>query len=196
MKTTLIALFVVIFALIQPISTIAEADWVVDILPGALLANFAADDFSVTYEGREEEVSMISSVPSVSLGLAFERLDGYIDAKVGGGMILNSKFSTFMTFANLSIYKEIHPSIMIGPHATLASFTAPEWWGDADVVFDGNTGYMIGFQMTAGDRIAYLLSVDYVSASFDVDPASTATTSEDVLDITGIAVQFGVRAQF
>lgn len=196
MKKIMFLPVVAVFLLFPSLQSSAEVDWAVDILPGALLANFSADGFNVTQNGRKEEVSMISSVPSVAVGCAIERVHGYIDVKGGAGMVLNSKFNTFMLFGTAGLYTEIRPSIMMGPHLTLAQFSAPNWWGDSDVSFSGSFGYLVGMHLIAGDRISYLLSVDYLSAAFDVDPSSTATTSDSELDISGIAVQFGVRAQF
>ena len=196
MKKTYILILMALVAISQTAHTLAETDWAVDILPGALLANFSADEFIVTDAGRQEEVSMLSSVPSLAVGLAIERVRGYIDIKGGAGLVLNSQFSSFMFFGTAGIYSEIKPSILIGPHITIAQFSAPNWWGDADITFSDSTGYLVGMHMIAGDRISYLLSVDYLSAAFDVDPSSTAEASEPELDISGIAVQFGVRAQF
>ena len=186
------------FLAISPTTyTLAETDWAVDILPGALLANFSADEFNVTEDGTQEEVSMLSSVPSIAVGMAIERDSGYIDVKAGAGMILNSKFSSFMFFGTAGIYSEVRPSILMGPHITIAQFSAPNWWGDADIEFSDTTGYLVGMHLIAGDRISYLLSIDYLAAAFDVDTeASTAEASEPELDISGIAVQFGIRAQF
>lgn len=197
MKNTYIIFILAVVTILQTSYTLAETDWAVDILPGALLANFSADEFTVTDEGREEEVSMLSSVPSIAVGMSIERVSGYIDIKGGAGMILNSKFSSFMFFGTAGIYTEIKPSILMGPHITIAQFSGPSWWGDADIEFSDTTGFLVGMHLIAGDRISYLLSVDYLSASFDVDTAaSTAVASETELDISGIAVQFGVRAQF
>jgi hypothetical protein len=196
MKNTYIIALIVVSALLIPISSPAEVDWAVDILPGALLANFSADEFHVIHDNQKEEVSMLSSIPSIAAGFAIERVSGYIDVKAGTGMVLNGKFSSFMFFGTAGIYKEIRPSIMMGPHITLTRFSAPSWWGDADIEFEDTIGYLLGMHLIAGDRISYLLSVDYLSAVFDVDPTSPVKANKEELDISGIAVQFGVRAQF
>ncbi len=196
MKNTYIIILVIVFSLLAPTYSPAEADWAVDILPGALLANFSADEFHVIHDNQKEEVSMLSSIPSIAAGCSIERVSGYIDLKAGAGMVLNAKFNSFMYFASAGIYKEIRPSIMMGPHITVSQFSAPSWWGDADIEFEDTVGYLIGMHLIAGDRISYLLSVDYLSAVFDVDPTSPVKANKEELDISGIAVQFGVRAQF
>ncbi len=139
---------------------------------------------------------MLSSIPSIAVGLSIERVRGYIDVKGGAGLLLNSQFSSFMFFGTAGLYSEVKPSILIGPHITIAQFSAPNWWGDTDISFSDSAGYLVGMHLIAGDRISYLLSIDYLSAAFDVDPSSTAEVTKPELDISGVAVQFGVRAQF
>lgn len=179
-----------------PVAT-AATDWVVDLMPGTVHANLAASDFSVTGPNGKETLSLVSSIPSIAAGVAIDTDQGYLDLKGGGGMLLNSKLSSFYLYGLAGWYHEIQPSVLIGPHAALTWFTPPEWWGDTDISFDGTMGYMFGFHIAAGDRIAYLLSADYFSAAFDVKgtgPGVTASNSS--LDMSGIAVQFGVRVRF
>jgi hypothetical protein len=58
-------------------------------------------------------------------------------------------------------------------------------------------GFAVGTHLTAGDRISYLLSLDYMSISFDVDKTGAGVTpSKNKLNMSGLAVQFGMRIQF
>ena len=48
-----------------------------------------------------------------------------------------------------------------------------------------------------GDKIKYLVSVDFIDASFDVnDAAPGVQASNNKLDLSGLAIQFGVRGEF
>lgn len=172
-------------------------DWVVDILPGALHANFAADDFSVTGPNGKETTSIMSAMPSVAGGVAFDYGSGYLDLKLGAGMLLNAKLGAMLINGNVGLYEEVKPSVYIGPHIAIGYYMNPEWWGDTDIEFDNNMGWLFGLHVAAGDRITYILSADYLSTGFDINHLGPGVTaSDDRLDMAGIAVQFGVRAQF
>lgn len=188
---------VTMFLAIAISPAVAAIDWIVDIQPAAILANMKADAFTVTGPAGRETVSLVTTMPSISGGISFERRQGYVDLKGGGGLLLNSRLHSFMFFGSAALHHEIKPSIMVGPHAVMGYATAPQWWGDADVEFSGSMTWMIGLHVAAGDKIAYLLSIDYFSASFDVASMSDVwSTTDDPLDMSGIAVQFGIRAQF
>lgn len=174
----------------------AGSDWVVEVVPGAVVANLAADNFNVTGPNGKESLSIFSSIPNVTVGKAFDITEGYIDLKGGAGVLLNSRLGGYMFMGGGGLYLEAKPSILVGPHLYLTYFTEPEWWGDTDIKFSDSTGFMFGFHMAAGDRIGYLLSLDYLSAKFDVRDRNGADVSEDQLDLSGITVQFGIRAQF
>jgi hypothetical protein len=194
-----LVLLPMILALLQlslPLPSLA-ADLVVDILPGAILANTKADGFSVTGPNGKEEVSLISSIPTVTAGIALPITEGYIDLKAGAGLLLNGALSSFMVCGLAGLYVEARPSMLLGPHFGIAHFTEPDWWGNNDVTLSSSTGFLVGVHLAAGDRIAYLLSVDYLSVAFDAQAApETITMSDDRLDMSGIAIQFGIRAQF
>jgi hypothetical protein len=175
---------------------LAGSDWVVEIAPGAVVANLKADNFSVTGPNGKESLSIFSSIPNVTVGKAFDITDGYVDLKGGAGVLLNSRLGGYMFLGGGGLYIEVKPSILIGPHAYIAYFTEPEWWGDTEIEFSDATGFLAGFHVAAGDRIGYLLSLDYMSAEFDVRDKKNATVSDGQLDMSGLTVMFGIRAQF
>lgn len=179
-------------------SSARAADLVFDVLPGAILANVKADAFSVTGPEGGEKVSLMSSLPMVGIGVSIPQPEGYIiDLKAGGGLLLNGALSSFMVYGMAGLYLEMRPGLLFGPHAAITSFTAPDWWGKNDITFSSDTGFLAGVHLAAGDRIAYLLSVDYVSTAFDVaSQGDNVIASDSTLDMSGIAVQFGIRAQF
>jgi hypothetical protein len=167
-----------------------RAAWVLDMHPASILANMEADGFAV--DG--EEVSLVSAVPTILVGPDIACLDGYLNLRLGVGMLLNAQFGTWMGTAQAGYSIEIQRNVMFGPHIAISRYAAPDWWGDTEISFDPATGWNLGLHVVAGDRIAYLLSVDYMHMSFDVNPDRPDTDSE--LDTSGVAVQFGLRVQF
>lgn len=172
-------------------------EWIFEIMPGALHANFASDEFNVTGPNGKETTSIMSAVPNMNGGLAFDYGPGYIDVKAGGGMLLNAKLGSYFAYGSVGLFNEVRPSVYIGPHISLAYFVNPEWWGDTDIDFKNELGWLVGLHVATGERIIYMLSADYMSVAFDVDRMGPGVTaSDDTLDLSGIAVQFGIRSQF
>ena len=197
MKRLTVLPMVVILLLSSFPSLSRAADLVFDVLPGTILANTKADAFSVTGPGGREEVSLVSLLPMAAVGISIPQPEGYIDLKAGAGLLLNGALDSFMVYGIAGWYQEMRPGLLIGPHAGITYFTAPDWWGDDEITFSDSVGFLAGVHIAAGDRIAYLLSIDYVSVAFDVaSQPDGVTTSDRTLDMSGIAVQFGIRAQF
>jgi hypothetical protein len=175
-------------------------EWIVDLQPGALLANIEADGFYLQGQSGgatdREKVSLWSVMPNVSTGVGIPLENMELDLTGGVGLLLNQQFSSFMLQGKAAAHFEVKRAVTLGPHAALLYFTEPDWWGDGDADFSDTAGFMAGVHLTAGDKIAYMLSVDYLSASFDVDPRSGWIAREDDLDISGVAVQFGLRGRF
>jgi hypothetical protein len=175
----------------------AEVDWTVDLLPATILGNFGADGFKVSGDGQEETVSIMSSLPNVSGGISLPNTRGHVDFKAGGGVLINGSLSAYMAYLSGGIYSEVKPGIFLGPHVALTHFWPPDWWGEPDITFSDSNGFFAGLHITAGDRISYALSVDYLYAIFDVDRVPAGyTTSDSELNLSGLVVQFGIRAQF
>jgi hypothetical protein len=171
--------------------------WAVDMLPASILANIAADEFSIQGPNGKETLSLISSVPTVTVGADIACLDGALNLRLGGGMLLNGSVGTWLATGQAGFSMEIQRNVMFGPHIGLSYYAAPEWWGDTDITFDDTIGFLVGLHIAAGDRIAYLLSVDYMSMSFDVNSTGPGVVpNKNELDMSGLAVQFGLRVQF
>jgi hypothetical protein len=197
MKTRLMAVLLGIGLAALGQRSEAAVDRILEVVPGGLLANLKADGFKVWGTDGQESPAILSAIPSVALGLGIERDRGFIDLKCGAGMLVNSAFSSLGIYGGVGLSYEVQPSVVVGPHVTLNYYTAPDWWGDLDIGFSDTMGYTVGIHFNAGDRIAYLMSIDYFSAVFDVEdlPAGIRASSDE-LDMSGIAVQFGVIARF
>ncbi|OVE74434.1 hypothetical protein BVX94_00340 [bacterium B17] len=180
-----------------PVSVLAEIDLIADIVPGAIIANYNADAFSLEGSQGKETMSLVSSVPSAEIGIAWQQPEGSIDLKAGVGALLNSRLMSYTMAVNLGLTLEMQPSIMIGPHIGMIYYSEPEWWGDGEITFSDSSGVTLGMHMNLGDKVAYMFSVDYYSAVFDIESIGAGwTTDQDELDMSGLAFRFGIRAQF
>jgi len=169
---------------------------VVDILPASMHANFKADNFWVRGPNGKEVMSIFSSYPSVDTGITWQKLSGYLDLKAGAGMLLNYRMGVFSAYGLAGWYQEVRPGVLFGPHGSLSYFFKPEWWGDTDIDFDNSLGWSLGFHVAAGDRLTYVLSVDYTSVAFDIARHGEGIThSDDKLDMSGVSVGFGIRVE-
>jgi hypothetical protein len=190
-------IFVIALACFLPVAAIAELDLIADIVPGAIIANYKADAFSLVGPAGKETMSLVSSVPSAELGFVLHQPEGSIDFKVGVGALLNSRLLSYTLDANVGLTLELQPGIMMGPHLGIIYYTEPNWWGDGDVTFSDSSGVTAGIHLSMGDKVAYLFSVDYYSAVFDIEEVGPGwTTDQDELDMSGLAFRFGIRAQF
>jgi len=172
-------------------------DLLVEIFPGTVLAHMDSDAFTVYSTSVRESISMVSSVPNLSLGMAVAQPEGYFDFKLGAGLLLNSRLRSIVWSAGMGLSLEYRPSVLIGPHIQWQRLQSPEWWGDADISFEGSDGWQAGIHLATGDRISYLLSLDYAVMSVDVDRVGAGwTVNQSELDLSGISVQFGIRTQF
>ena len=198
MKHRLIPTLVLLYSALMAVPALSGTGWFVDVMPGAVTANFAADSFKAIGDGgQQEEISLVSSIPNIALGLQVDMPSGYLGVRGGGGLLLNSRIRSYLLYADVSLSFEIERSVLLGPHLGTVLFTDAQWWGDADIDLSDSSGMMLGMHLIMGDKISYLLSVDYFSAVLDVDRTGSGwTTSEDELDLSGFGVQFGFRASF
>jgi hypothetical protein len=172
---------------------LANLDFVINVLPASLIVDMDSDQFRVTSpSGTTVEMTEVYHMPNISMGLGMETGDWYLDAMVGVGAVLNESFRSFMVQGVLSASYQASQSLKMGPHLGVIHFPDPEWQSDGDVDFDGTTGLLAGLHLTMGDKITYYVSVDLVTADFDAEGA----TGESALELSGLALQFGVRGQF
>ena len=173
-------------------------DFVLNVLPASILINVDSDKFNVTQpDTGKKTLSAVYLMPNLSAGVGTELGSFYVDATAGLGLVVNESFRTFLVEAMISANYAATDSLKFGPHLGLIYFTNPEWVDNSDVTFDGTWGYLAGLQLSMGDRITYLVSVDLIAASFDAESASPQVgIDSEELRLTGLAVQFGVRGEF
>jgi len=184
-----------------PVVSRAEWTWQIDVMPASALVNFDQSAFSLQGSGdsamNKESISLLSTMPNITGGISIEKTRGNLEFRVGPGFLLNSRVRSTMLLGMVGASAEIKPSVFLGAHLLVSQFWDGTWWGDGKVDLDpNNPGFGGGIHITVGDKVSYLLSIDYMSISFDATGQEGWTPSDDKLDFSGIAVQFGVRANF
>lgn len=172
-------------------------NWIVDAYPAAFVVNTKAADYKIEGNGRSDQLSTVSTFPNIATGIGLETDDFRLDLLGGAGILVNGRFSTTALYLSGALMYEIARSARIGPRLGLLYFTGPEWNSDVNVTYDSAAAFMAGINMEMGDKISYLVAVDLWMASLDAsDPASDYTASDSSLDLSGIAMQFGIRGRF
>ena len=177
----------------------ADWNWKGEIMPGAVLANFDADDFDMRGMGEEEEMSLVSMLPVVSLGTGIDTAPGIVDLQAGAGWLFNNRLRSYILQAEAGFLFEARRSVMVGPHLGVWYYGDPEWWGDGDVEFSDSWGCLLGLKMTMGDRISYVLAADYYISVDDIEVEYVGPgwrASDDHIDMSGFAVKFGLQGLF
>lgn len=191
-----------VFLSLFPLGSSAEMSWQFDILPGSLLANIKNDTFTLSSGPKnsllKESTALWSTMPNASIGVAFVGNSGYVDLKVGPGILLNSRVRSLMLFGTLGASMELKPNIFMGPHIQIDHCVNPDWWGEGQVELtpNPNIGFAGGMHVTVGDKVCYLFSLDYYNIAFDAKGLNGWTPSQKTLDMSGLAIQFGIRATF
>jgi hypothetical protein len=167
-------------------------DFVVDARPASLFIGTEGKKF----EAGGTSVSTLYYMPNIDAGVGLQLDKFYVDATVGGGLLVNDGFRSFLLDAQLAASYAFTDAFTLGPRAGVVYFLDPEWLENNAVDFDEGAGFLLGLQMVLGDRISYIVSVDYIDASLDATGAPGTSMSGADLDLSGLAFQFGVRGQF
>ncbi len=156
------------------------------------------NDFEATHGSETDDVEgVFSSLPNLRLGLGLETPFAYFDATAGGGVFWNFALLSPTGRGDLSARFKLGRLFTLGPHVGLIYFGEPLWFSTPRVEFSDAWGYSAGLGFTVGVKaISFSLSVDYLSASFDVEPKASVLTNDDDLDISGIAIQLGILCRF
>lgn len=182
----------------------AEWDFLLDVRPGAINVG-SSGDFKAkgptTVRGDEfveiEKLSSVSTFPNIKLGAGYDSRDWYLEALGGVGIFINDPFqATFFSGDVAAMYK-YRKNLSVGPHGALLFFQEPNWGGDADIELSDSWGGMLGMQVLLGYDLLFVFSVDYMFIQpFDVKEPGRWHASDSELDLSGIALQFGMRGRF
>jgi len=174
-----------------------DMDLVINARPAALLIDMDGKKFATTdADGRRVSLSNVYTMPNIAAGVGIDIKDFYLDITGGAGVLINDNFRSYMLEASAALNMPLSESCMLGPRAGVVYFVDPEWTENDDVDFDDTAGFLLGLQLTMGDKIQYLVSVDVLDMSMDADVAANVIPEDDELDFTGLAIQFGVRGEF
>lgn len=203
---------VAVLLVLMPIASLAEVDFVIGAYPLSFLNSPDAEDFSAAemtgpFSFRTERVDGETSwIPSIVGGIGIDTPAAYIDLTIGGGYANGGDVYTAGFFlADLAARFKVYDSstrvstgtiVTFGPHASVIYFD-PKYKGDIDVELEETAGFIIGPAFTIGKKsISFSASVDYVYLPVDVKSKPGIFTSDDELDLSGIAVQMGVLFRF
>lgn len=192
--------------LFSAVPALAATDLVLDVRPGAVLFGGGGDFKAIgeteqTVKGRTvteiEKLGGVSTFPNLKVGLGIESPTTYFDVTGGGGIIVNDPFRSFFLGLDTAWQYKYRKNVALGPHLGLLYFTDPEWAGDAEIDFSKSWGAMLGMQMTLGYDVLFVFSVDYLYTNpFDATPVGDWDISDKELDLSGFALQFGMRGRF
>ena len=196
----------VLSAAILPVAAYGEVDLVLDIRPGAVLFGGGGDFKAIgpterTVKGQTlteiEKLGGVSTFPNLKLGAGIERPNAFLDIMGGGGVMVNDPFRSYFLGVDASFQYKYRKNVAVGPRIGLMYFTEPEWAGDAEVEFSDSWGAIIGLEMTLGYDILFVFSVDYLYTNpFEAKPLGAWDISDTELDLSGIALEFGMRGRF
>ncbi|MBT3296789.1 MAG: hypothetical protein HN919_15240 [Verrucomicrobia bacterium] len=177
-------------------------DFVINAIPAALLIDMSGNNFGLESAEGRSTASSVYMMPNISVGIGADVNEKvYLDALLGVGVVVNESLRSFFAQATVSATFAASQSLNIGPRIGLIQFMGTEWLDDEalldEVDFDDSTGLMLGLQIVMGDRIRYLVNIDYITMDFDADlPAGVTADNNGTLEVEGLAVQFGVRGEF
>ena len=178
-------------------------DFVINAIPAALLIDMSGNNFGLnTDDGGRSTASSVYMMPNISAGIGADINDTvYLDALLGVGVVVNESLRSFFAQAAVSATFAASESLNIGPRIGLIQFLGTEWLDDEalldEVDFDDSTGLMLGLQIVMGDRVRYLVNIDYITMDFDANtPGGVTPDNNGTLEVEGLAVQFGVRGEF
>ncbi len=176
---------------------------IVELLPVSFLFSPDIDGFRATKTSGSttwiEEIEGTGSwLPSVRGGLSFDFNFMEVDLTGGGGVLANAAMYTSFVTGDIALRFKPSENFSIGPHFGIIRFSDLEWAKDADITFSDADGTIIGIMATFEFSPVFLiLSVDYLSATFDVESTSNGwTTNDNELDMSGTLIQFGVGFRF
>ncbi|MCP4345745.1 MAG: DUF481 domain-containing protein [Desulfobacterales bacterium] len=194
---TLAAVCIAWFVSLIPASGFAEVNLVLNVAPGIFVYSPDADGFKVSDGINTGEVDgYLSNMATVTGGIGFNTPGLFFDVTGGVGYLYNSAFTSKILMADAALrFKIRREELTAGPHISFMKYK-PDWEGDANVSLSDDTGIMAGLGITIGSKeFSISASVDYIKASFDVDPPGISVNREP-LDISGIALQIGMILRF
>ncbi len=173
-----------------------DLSFVVVAMPATVLIDADGKKFAAEGDRGRVSLSEVYTMPNIAMGVGIPVGNAQLDLLGGAGIIINDGFRSFMLQAIVDVTWMAANSLEIGPRAGLVYLPNPEWLENDDLDFDSDWGFLLGLQIAMGDKIQYIVAVDLIDFSLDVKDRGVGVVSEDKLDMTALAIQFGVRGEF
>lgn len=192
--------FLVIGLIIGHPAMAANINFVIDAQPLSILYAPKAEDLTAYGSGiiiSESFEGNVSWFPSIRAGIGIDSRAMNIDFTVGGGYISNDVWSSALGRGDVALHFKLGNIITLGPHVGVGYFMKPEFENIfKNLEFSNAVGFIGGLDFSVGKMVSFLLSIDYVSASFDVEAEPGWSVSDNSMDISGFAIQAGIMGRF
>lgn len=196
-------------SLFLPVSALAEVNFTMDIQPISFLFSSDVDGFRLSkttgWSSITETIDGTASLmPNLKVGIGIDTGKVmHLDITAGAGYLYNSAFGASMICLDVAPRFKLGSVVTLAPHIGLIQFGDLEWNGNDyatsdDVTFsDGGSGVMYGVSITAGKKFAFVGSIDGISVEeYKVTTRNGWVANRRTLDISGVAVQLGVKFRF
>lgn len=168
---------------------------------GILIAPHA-EDFEATRISDPSESEEIETrgnyFATMKMGGGFDTRAVSLDLTGGGGYFRNEAFTVTYGIIDFMPRFKAGPRVTFGPHFGFLFFDSPDWDGSAQLDIEGSDGFMSGFEMTFGQKVAFSLAFDYIDTTFDVKPqaGSDWQVNRNKINMSGMSVQIGIVGHF
>ncbi len=173
---------------------------IIGVEPLSLLISPDIDGFSVTSRTRwrtatERIEGEGSFTPMLKGGVRFQSRPVIQDIVVGGGILVNDVFNAPIGTLESRTHFRLGRVFSMGPKLGVIMIGEPSWDGVSDVSLSSTAGIDIGLALSIDTRrVAFGVSLSYMAlAPLDVETGGGWEASDNELDMSGAAIQLGVR---
>jgi hypothetical protein len=195
--------------ILVPVQAWAEVNFILDLQPLSFLLSSDVDGFEVTRSSGSityiEKIEGYGSfMPNLKAGISIGAGKVmHLDITGGLGYLWNSAFSVPVFSVDVAPRFKLGTIVTLAPHIGYIKFGDLEWIGENfsdsnDVKFsDGGAGLIYGVSITVGKKVSFVGSIDGISVEeYNVKTYNGWAANQKTLDISGVAVQLGVKFRF
>lgn len=202
-------LAIMLFVLLAvPVNAMAEVNFTMDISPVSFLISTDVDGFQVENGYMSETIEGTTSfMPNIKAGIGIDTGKlMHLDITGGVGYVFNGAFSTTMVCLDVAPRFKLGNIVTLAPHIGLIKFGDLSWGDGMDATYadsddvkitDGGSGLIYGVALTVGKKVAFIASIDGINVEeYKVTTHNGYSANQETLDISGYAVQLGVKFRF
>jgi len=198
--------------LLMPVSAMAEVNFTMDLSPISMLISSDLDGFQVSkssfgYYQSETIDGTGSFLPNLKAGIGIDTGKVmHLDITGGVGYLFNAAFSAPMFTLDVAPRFKLGNVVTLAPHIGYIQFGDLSWGDGMDTLMsdsddvkltDGGSGLIYGLSLTAGKKVAFVGSIDGISVGeYKVTTNNGYNANRNTLDISGIAIQLGIKFRF